>query len=188
MGMGMFSSWAELRAALWGALGRGAAHREQLWELGRAVVGVRSPRYRGARSALPFPLTGAMKEALCAQPLPWPVRPSGCGMKRLFRRASALPAPGNRSRGGQPAAGRTMPLCAGHLGRPASVPTQGCNRLRRAGCSSVEVGGGGQDGPGTLRLDVPGWGSRRPSCPHSRCPHSRCPHSRCPPSRCPHSR
>lgn len=90
---------------------QGAAPSASQW-LCRAAEGLCSPRYGGAGRARPFPLTGAMKEALCARPLPWPVRPSGCGMKGLFRRASTLPAPGNRSRGGA-ARGRThnAPLC-----------------------------------------------------------------------------
>lgn len=109
----------------------------------RALLGVRSPRCGGAGIGLPFPLKGTMKEALCARPLPWPVRPSGCGMKRLFRRASALPAPGNRSRGGA-ARGRThnAPLCRAP-GAARQCPHPGCTRLGRAGCSPLEVGGEG---------------------------------------------
>lgn len=150
--------WADL----WGAWGRGGAHR----------LGCAMPCWG---SGLPFPLKGAMKEALCARPLPWPVRPSGCGMKRLFRRASALPAPGNRSRGGA-ARGRThnAPLCRAP-GAARQCPHPGCTRLGRAGCSPLEVGGEGQDAPRALRMDIPGWGNHCLCCPHSRCPHSRCP-------------
>lgn len=131
MGMGMFRSWG-CGADLWGAWGRGGAHRAGLCH---ALLGVRSPRYGGAGIGLPFPLKGTMKEALCARPLPWPVRPSGCGMKRLFRRASALPAPGNRSRGGA-ARRRThnAPLCRAP-GAARQCPHPGCTRLGRAGCS-----------------------------------------------------
>lgn len=64
---------------LWGALARGCqaqggtpSHPGLCHAVGRQPHGAMGPRSR-----LPFPLTGAVKEALCAWPLPWPVRTSG---------------------------------------------------------------------------------------------------------------
>lgn len=111
-------------------------------------------------------------------------------MKGLFRRASTLPAPGNRSRGGggaQPTAGHTMPLCAGHLGRlpwpPATVPTPGWQPgSGRWGVPVCQWELGPRDGQGcrwvegTGMLRVPpapgnpDQGSRCPSSPRSPCP------------------
>lgn len=77
----------------------------------------------GPRAWLPFPLCRCRERGSVRPAAPL----AGAdvwlpGMKGLFRRASTLPAPGNRSRGGQPAAGHTMPLCARHLGRPPCPP------------------------------------------------------------------
>lgn len=74
-----------LRVALWGALGSGcharraAPSRSQRprWAVPCRAAGLQPHGAVGLGAWLPFPLAGAVKEALCARPLPWPVRPPG---------------------------------------------------------------------------------------------------------------
>lgn len=76
------------RVALWGALVRGchtqgAAPRQ--WQCQAMPchaapchdVGLQPHGAVGPGAQLHFPLAGTVKEALCTQPLPWPVRTSG---------------------------------------------------------------------------------------------------------------
>lgn len=154
-------------------------------------VGRQPPGCRGAGSMAPLPPCrgrerGSVRAAapLAGADVWFP------GMKGLFRRASTLPAPGNRSRGGggaQPTAGHTMPLCAGHLGRlpwpPATVPTPGAQPdSGRWGVPVCQWELGPRDGQGCRWVEGTGMlrvppapgnpdrGSHCPSSPRSPCP------------------
>lgn len=130
----------------------GAVHRGQLPGPRASAMpchtvpwgGSAAPRCRGAGARLPFPLAGAVKEALCARPLPWPVRTSGNRHERAFQEGLHPPAPGNRSQGGT-AHGRAhnVPLCWAP-GRPpwpsAPVPTRGCSQAGGRGVLWWELG------------------------------------------------
>lgn len=105
------------------------------------------------------------------------------GMKGLFRRASALPAPGKRSRGGSP---QPITQCLSVLGtwggrhgpQPRSPP-QGCSRARGSGVSLCPTGSsvpwavraaggwGDWDAPCAPSPRDPSWGSYCPYAPYS---------------------
>lgn len=126
--MGMFSSWGRglTFGVLWAEVPLAGSSSMAVPCRGG---GPQPPGTAGPGSRSPSPFTGSMKEALCARPLPWPVRLSGCGMKGLFRRASALPAPGNRSRGGSPRPDAQCPSVPGTWDGPPVSPPRGAAGL-----------------------------------------------------------
>lgn len=137
----------DLRAALWGALGRGAALREQLPASAMAVMGVRSPRYRGAGSALPFPLYGLHERGSVRTAAPLAGAAVWLRHERAFQEG-LRPARARKPEPGGTARGRThnAPLCRAP-GAARQCPHPGVQPAQESGMFSAGRGWRGQDAP-----------------------------------------